>query len=160
MIEDILTIGTQGEAISVRRSRPKAHRSALTAAQSLRAKAAAQSAPPPPVFPGLRRSLFTSITGAKSDRLADAQIKAHVPGAGAKVVRNDLFARAGRAGKRVRIKTAIRRRNCPWLAAIGGERGARVELVISSQIRAGCDVVGSTGIGGEEWCKRQLPRRR
>ena len=150
MIEDILTVGAEGEAVFVRRTRTRAHRSALTAAQPLRAKAAAKSATPAPALPSSRRSLFATSTGAKSDCLADAQIKAHVPGPGAEVVRNNLFARTGRAGERVRIKTAVRRGDCPWLAATSGKCGARVELVIPSQIRPGCDVVGSTGIGGEE----------
>ena len=130
MIEDILTIDAQGEAIFVRRTAAQAHRSALTTAQSLRAKATAKSATPTPASPAPGRSLFAASTGAKPDCLADAQIKAHVPGSGAEIVRNDLFTRAGRAGERVRIKTAIRRGDCPWLAATGGERGTRIELVI------------------------------
>ena len=46
MIENILTGGAQGEAIFVRGTLADAHRSTLTAAQSLPAKAAAKSATP------------------------------------------------------------------------------------------------------------------
>ena len=51
-----------------------AHRSTLTAAQSLPAKAAAKSATPASASPARSRSRFPFSTGAKSDRLADAQI--------------------------------------------------------------------------------------
>lgn len=150
MVENILAVGAEGEAIFVRRTHTRAHRSALVSAQSLPPKPTAGSATPASDLPSSRRSAFACSAGAKSECLADAQIKAHVTGSGAEVVRNNLFARAGCAGERVRIKTAIWCGDCPRLVAAGGECGARVELVIPSQIRPGCDVVRSTGVGGEE----------
>jgi hypothetical protein len=108
MIEDILTVGTQGEAIFVRRTLTNGSRSALIASESLRAKAATKSATLTLASAAPRRSLFAASTGTKSDCLAHTQIEAHVAGPATEVVRNNLFARAGRNRERVRIKTAIR----------------------------------------------------
>jgi hypothetical protein len=84
MIEDILPVGAEGEAKFVRRTRPKSNRSALTAAQSLRAKAAAKSTTPTPAFPSSRRSLFAAGTGPKSRNncpcwVRDGAMKRSVP---------------------------------------------------------------------------------
>ena len=84
MIENILTGGAQGEAIFVRRTLTGAHRSTLTAAQSLPPKAAAKSATPASASPARNRSRFPVSPGPKSDRLADAQIKAYVLGSRAR----------------------------------------------------------------------------